>query len=202
MTQRLILALVLGAYSLSAYSELIDRGGGFIYDDVLNITWTQDANINGEAGWANQVTWADDLSIVDSRPGAGGVTYNDWRLPSVDVNDDDTIVDCSSATELVCRDNEYGYLFHQYGITRFEPGIFTNFSPENYWSGTEFAPDTRDAWQFDFDSSGLAHNNPKHFGGIVFAVRSGDVAPVPIPAAAWLFGSALGLLGWMRRRSA
>ena len=28
------------------------------------------------------------------------------------------------------------------------------------------------------------------------------VAPVPIPAAVWLFGSALGLLGWMRRKAA
>ncbi len=27
------------------------------------------------------------------------------------------------------------------------------------------------------------------------------VAPIPIPAAIWLFGSALGLLGWMRRRA-
>jgi hypothetical protein len=27
-------------------------------------------------------------------------------------------------------------------------------------------------------------------------------APIPIPAAAWLFGSALGLLGWMRRKAA
>jgi hypothetical protein len=27
-----------------------------------------------------------------------------------------------------------------------------------------------------------------------------DIAPIPVPAAAWLFGSALGLLGWMRRR--
>jgi hypothetical protein len=29
-----------------------------------------------------------------------------------------------------------------------------------------------------------------------------DVLPVPVPAAAWLFGSALGLLGWMRRKAA
>jgi len=29
-----------------------------------------------------------------------------------------------------------------------------------------------------------------------------QVTPVPVPAAAWLFGTALGLLGWMRRKAA
>ena len=28
------------------------------------------------------------------------------------------------------------------------------------------------------------------------------VTNVPVPAAVWLFGSALGLLGWMKRKSA
>ncbi len=27
------------------------------------------------------------------------------------------------------------------------------------------------------------------------------MAPIPVPAAVWLFGSALGLLGWMRRKT-
>ena len=27
-----------------------------------------------------------------------------------------------------------------------------------------------------------------------------SIAVVPIPAAAWLFGSALGVMGWMRRK--
>jgi hypothetical protein len=27
-----------------------------------------------------------------------------------------------------------------------------------------------------------------------------DISPIPIPSAVWLFGSALGLMGWMRRK--
>ncbi len=38
--------------------------------------------------------------------------------------------------------------------------------------------------------------------GLTGAQLTFSVAPVPVPAAAWLFGSALGLLGWMRRKIA
>jgi len=37
----------------------------------------------------------------------------------------------------------------------------------------------------------------KKFGGVGIIVN-----PVPVPGAVWLFGSAIGLLGWMRRRRA
>ncbi len=72
--RRFILTLVLGVSITSANAELIDRGAGLIYDDVLDITWTQNANIrdgegpNGDGGdtWDNQVAWADSLSLFDS----------------------------------------------------------------------------------------------------------------------------------------
>ena len=38
-------------------------------------------------------------------------------------------------------------------------------------------------------------------GGADLAFRTYSAAAVPVPAAVWLFGSALGLLGWMRRKS-
>ncbi len=186
----------------AAQAALIDRGGGFIYDDVLDITWTQDANINSFDTWYNQMAWAAGLSIVDTRPGAVGVTYSDWRLPSMDVNGDGTVVDCSSVTELSCRDNEYGYLHYQYGITDVMPGLFTNIRSGNYWSGTEYAPSPFNAWVFLFSIGGGQGVGFKGGNLFAWAVRPGDVSVVPVPAAVWLFGSALGLLGWMKRRKA
>jgi hypothetical protein len=82
-------------FSGAAQATLIDRGGGLIYDDVLNITWLQDANYaktqydnsggtlgdaDGRMDWATAKAWAADLSYYDS---VRGVTYDDWRLPTL-----------------------------------------------------------------------------------------------------------------------
>jgi hypothetical protein len=169
------------------------------YDDQLDITWTADANINGLDNWDGQVAWAADLKIFGA---------SDWRLPNVDI-DGDGIVNCStgswSGTQAACMDNEYGHLF-QYGegtslgsgIRSDNPSPFFNVQQARYWSGTENADDDTEAWfhTFNFgDSQTLVKIN----GDPAWAVHDGR-AVVPVPAAAWLFGSALGLLGWLRRR--
>jgi len=87
----LVLAAAMGL-SGAGQAALHDRGSGLIYDDVLNITWLQDANYaktslysgatssifwSGTPGamtWENAKNWADQLVY-------GG--YSDWRLPSV-----------------------------------------------------------------------------------------------------------------------
>jgi hypothetical protein len=63
-----------------ANATLWDRGGGLIYDDVLEITWLQDATYaaDGSMGWGDAMTWAKNLSYIDS---VRGVTSDDWRLP-------------------------------------------------------------------------------------------------------------------------
>jgi hypothetical protein len=64
----------------SSSAELIDRGGGLIYDSDQNLTWAQDARMfSGK--WDDAMTWAEDLVL-------GGV--DGWRLPTTTQFDDPT----------------------------------------------------------------------------------------------------------------
>jgi len=80
-------ALAVGlAFSIPAHSALHDRGGGLIYDDVLNVTWLQDAAYTfGPPGtsflvWQDALSWADNLTYFDP---VRNQTLSDWRLPRV-----------------------------------------------------------------------------------------------------------------------
>jgi hypothetical protein len=85
-----------------------------------------------------------------------------------------------------------------YGLTNVGP--FSNLQPYGYWSGTDYAPPpSGQAWGFGF-SLGDQYPNYKTIAYYAWAVRPGDIAVVPMPAAVWLFGSALGVMGWMRRK--
>ena len=48
----LLAVAAFGFGSAASQAALIDRGGGLIYDDVLNVTWLQDAQLRGDHGSA------------------------------------------------------------------------------------------------------------------------------------------------------
>lgn len=68
--------------------SLVDRGGGLLYDEVLDITWLQDASwaqtsgykANGKMNWKDANAWAEQLVYRDE---ARGVDLRGWRLPRV-----------------------------------------------------------------------------------------------------------------------
>jgi len=167
--------------SLSSASSaaLIDRGGGFIYDDVLDITWLQDAVGSGLADRTTQLAWANNLITVDA---LRSVSWTDWRLASL---------------------AEYQYMYNNNGVSDINPGLFQTVGLW-YWSSD---PCVNTA--FGMECTGLNFGNGStlstaqgnnYYG---WAVRAGDVGAVPVPAAVWLFGSGLlGLVGVARKKKA
>jgi hypothetical protein len=195
--------------SIPSHAALVDNGGGLIYDTVLNITWAQPFSPPGafdDRKWGPANTWAAGLTL-------GGVSG--WRLPYISVAAGagpvtGSPIDCSTATEAACHDNELGYMFYQnFGGTAGQNvppngaqdvlALFPMLEPDFYWSGTEFG--SNDAWHFNF-GGGRQGDAYKLSDGFSWAVHAGDIHPIPIPAAIWLFGCGfLGLVGIARRRT-
>ena len=198
----LLLALVAGLLFLrGAQAILIDRGNGLIYDTVLNVTWLQDANLaNQTFDWQAALDWADNLAF-------GG--FDDWRLPSMDVNGDGVVVSCS--TNVDCPDNEYGHMYYQnldgvlFGEGKLDDevgdgGVTINDIRSLYWSGTEFS-DSNFAWAFFFfgtNLAGLSDIIDKDTELFVWAVRDGDVLNVQEPLTLALLTIGLAGLGFFR----
>ena len=75
-------------------AALFDRGNGLIYDDVLNVTWLQDANLaaSNKFGISDPTVIRNDgagsyfaareyIRLMNEYNGTGYLGYNDWRLP-------------------------------------------------------------------------------------------------------------------------
>lgn len=104
------------AWASRATGTLISRGGGLIYDDVLDVTWIQNASLASSVNTMGADKWTPFLNWANALVYAG---YDDWRLASMDANGDGIINECS--TEVLCRDNEYAYMyFFNLGGTPFE----------------------------------------------------------------------------------
>lgn len=130
----LILALLAGlSLSGAAQATLIDRGGGLIYDTVLDITWLANANLaasntfglayntnlgdHPDDSWAANYTeqiytngrmnWGAALHWIDAMNVADYLGYDDWRLPTP-LNADGS----GPCGGLSCTGSEMGHMFY------------------------------------------------------------------------------------------
>ncbi|MHC4406330.1 MAG: PEP-CTERM sorting domain-containing protein [Planctomycetota bacterium] len=186
------------ALASPAHAALINRGGGMIYDDVLDITWLQDFNYAMTSGhdadglmtWDAANAWATSLNIAGNEG---------WRLPTGGVRPETAP---TSANELgsiwLYFDGGAG---GPYGLTG-DISPFLDLVDEGelwWWSGTADPGDPSRHYRVDL-GCGCWDTQPPGQEYYATAVRDGDVAPVPEPSAALMFGLGTLVVGSAIRR--
>ncbi len=215
----------------TAQAQLFNRGGGLIYDSVQNVTWLADANYaktsgfdsDGAMNWQDATAWTEGLVYHDT---VRNVSYDNWRLPSIHdlgspgCNSGYSGTDCGYNVDT--QSSEIAHLFYvslgnkafvdsngqvqsDYGLfddpnNPNDESLFANFQDSFYWLADSHANSTGDAWRFKL-TNGLQDYGKKSFLLYSLVVRDGDVAAVPLPGAAWLFGTALIGMIFSKRRS-
>ena len=165
---------------------------------------TSGYDADGRMNWATANAWAAGLDI-------DGVTG--WRLPTTLQPDSSCGTQVGGVSSgYNCTGSEMGNLFYNVlggtagqSITTSHNSnynLFSNVQSYAYWSSTVFANNTQNAWRFGF-AVGAQYDSAKSIDFHAWAVHSGKVGVVPVPAAVWLFGSGLlGLVGIARRKKA
>ncbi len=182
-TSRRVLAvlayMVISSLSSPTHAELESRlGGKAYYDTVLNITWQTDANAISGTAWDDGSSTTDGfVSWLSAKNWVSGLQINGisgWRLPNMDIDGNQVIVDCRYASETDCRDNEYGYMYEHNGVSAVNPGQFS-VPAYAFWSMTVYLPLPNLVWEFNMDN-GIQHPLGKSYTRHAWAVRDGDVA--------------------------
>jgi hypothetical protein len=187
----------------------------YLYDTTLGITWLRNANANGRMTWTNANTWAANLST-----GAGANTIDGWRLPTMTDTGSPGCKFSHGGTDCgynpATSTSEMASLFYDtlgnksyrntsgvpqagWGLTN--TGSFQNMRSEEYWLGTEYAPNSKGAWFFYFDY-GYQNIWVKGSQYYALAVRPGDVLVSAVPESETyaMLLAGLGLLGAVTRR--
>ena len=135
----MFIILVLSLYS-TASATLIKRANNLIYDDVLNITWMQDANYSatssfssdGKMNWDEANNWAEQLVYAG---------HTNWRLPTIspvngiEFNDNNSYDGSTDRSfNITTTHSELSYMFYT------NLGNLSAFDSSGNYSACESAP--------------------------------------------------------------
>lgn len=230
ITLALCFATVTAQAALLGRAALTPGGTDYqaYYDELQDITWLRNANLassntfgvegicqgndpfgSGCGDFPGGMDWSTANTWIAAMNSASYLGASNWRMPKTVQPDPG----CSGISSPIPRPRQY-YGFNctgsemprlfSYGISWYAPGPFLNIPAYEYvWSQDSYRLNNTDAWAFNFYAvGGFQYAEPKVNKYVVWAVHDGDpFAVVPIPPTVWLFGSALGVMGWMRRKA-
>ncbi|MDB4528726.1 DUF1566 domain-containing protein [Pseudomonadales bacterium] len=178
----------------------LSNGHEGVYDDVLDITWLANANSAG-----GQLSWNAAEDFVTNLNSTSHLGVTAWRQPTAS-----NCVGTNCGNVASDTDDELGYQFFQNfgatagsnitsGTNSTNLALFSNVQNDYYWTGFDEGGSTL-AYFFNTDS-GTQSSFFKSSEFYVWAVTDGMAGTaVPVPAAAWLLGSALAGLLMVRRK--
>lgn len=190
-------AIIAASPTITDLANVRDTPAGSGYHTVSASDFSHTYN-PGEVTWFGAKAFTIYLNSINY---AGS---NQWTLPTT-VNDSTSFSGSyghttSSQLEALFYNGLGGKKYQAIPNT----GVFTNELANLYWSGTEvsyYSNLTYLAWNF-VTSTGIQDAFDKTQSGYAWAVTAGNITAVPVPAAAWLFGSGLiGMVGWKRRNN-
>jgi len=176
--------------SVAVQATLVDMGDGTIYDTATQLSWLKNANPEG-----SPMTWDQaDAWVATLNSGSGFANLKGWRLPVTTQPDATCSYQITPGNGLSlqgygqnCTGSEMGYLYYislgnAVGGLMTNSGPFTNIQGNDYWSGTEYAPNSETAWFFFF-FNGFQNYTNKANSFYAWAVRPGARAQSkPAPA--------------------